>query len=96
MLCMDESKTMVQTEVLVDGVPHLLAQGQDVDEIKRQIEVAISGSGNFVDIVVVGNRTVSVLVTPRSRVAISVATVLHDDRDDGDLGAPFGGFYDFG
>lgn len=85
---------MVQTEVIIDGVTSLLAQGQDVEEIMRQIEAATATSGRFIHLVVAGNRRVSVLVTPNSRASISVATVLHDDRDDGDLDTPFGGFYD--
>lgn len=91
---MVESKTMVQTEVVIDDVTSLLAQGEDVDEVMRQIEAAAATSGRFVHLVVAGNRNVSVLVTPNSRAWISVATVLTDDRDDGDLSTPFGGFYD--
>lgn len=91
---MGESKTMVQTEAIIDGVTSLLAQGQDIEEVMRQIEAAAATSGRFVHLVVAGNRKVSVLVTPNTRASISVATVLHDDRDDGDLSAPYGGFYD--
>ncbi len=92
--CMAEQKTMVQTEILADGVTYLLAQDQDLDDLKRRIEEAITTAGTFVDFVVVGNRQVSLLITPRSRMSISLATVLFDARDTGDVDFPFGGHYD--
>lgn len=95
-LRMADEKTMVQTEVVIDGVTCLLAQGQDVDELIRRIEEAVATRGRFVHLVVVGNRKVSVLVTRTSRVSISVSTVPYDARDTGDVHFPFGGFYDGG
>ncbi|WP_314426425.1 hypothetical protein [uncultured Microbacterium sp.] len=91
---MSDLKTMVQTQVSVDGHVSLLAQGQDADEVMRQIEDAVASGGRFVHLVVAGNRRDSVLVTPSSRASVSVSTVLYDERDDGDLAAPFGGLYD--
>ncbi|WP_350353273.1 hypothetical protein ABS642_10370 [Microbacterium sp. A8/3-1] len=91
---MTDPKMMVQTEVIIDGVVCLLAQDQDPDEVIRQIEEATTTTGRFVRLIVVGNRQVSVLVTPTSRASISVATVLHDARDTGDVDFPYGGFYD--
>lgn len=91
---MGEQKTMLQTEILADGVTYLLAQDQDLDDLKRRIEEAITMAGTFVDFVVVGNRQVSLLVTPRSRMSISVTTVLFDARDTGDVHFPYGGHYD--
>lgn len=85
---------MVQTEVTFDGTSFLLSQDQDVGDLRSRIEEAVSGSGTFVDVVVVGNRRVSVLITPRSHVTISVATVAFDARDTGDLEYPYGGYYD--
>lgn len=85
---------MVQTEIVIDGVVSLLAQGQDVGDVMRQIEEATATTGRFVHLVVVGNREVSVLVTPTTRASVSVAKVLLDERDTGDLDYPYGGFYD--
>lgn len=92
--CMAEQKTMVQTEIVADGVAYLLAQDQDLAGLKRRIEDAVKTAGTFVDFVVVGNRQVSILITPHSRVSTHVATVLFDERDTGDVDFPFGGYYD--
>ena len=91
---MSEAQTMVQTEVNFDGVSYLLSQDQDVHDLRDRIENAVKTPGTFVDLVVVGNRAVSVLVTPRSHVSISVATVAFDARDTGDVDYPYGGYYD--
>lgn len=91
---MAEQQTMVQATVVVDGASHLLAQDQDRGELKARIEQAVSTAGAFVDLVVVGNRQVSVLITPSSRVSITAATVLFDSRDTGDVEFPFGGYFD--
>ena len=85
---------MMQTEIVLDGESYLLAQVQDLGDVKRRIEEAVKTPGKFVDFVVVGNREVRVLINPRSRVALSVSTVLFDSRDTGDVDFPFGGFYD--
>ncbi|KQZ23798.1 hypothetical protein ASD43_05085 [Microbacterium sp. Root553] len=90
----EEKSTMVQTEITFDGTSFLLSQDQDVGELRHRIEEATRGTGTFVDLVVVGNRSVSVLITPRSHVTISVATVAYDSRDTGDLDYPYGGYYD--
>ncbi len=91
---MSEVQTMIQTEVTIDGTSYLLAQDQDVTELRRQVEATVRTSGAFVDFVVVGNREVSVLITPPSHVTITVATVAFDPRDTGDLDYPFGGYFD--
>lgn len=85
---------MMQTEIVLDGESYLLAQIQDLGDVKHRIEEAVKTAGRFVDFVVVGNREVSVLITPHSRVSISVSTVLFDARDTGDVDFPYGGFYD--
>ncbi|MFK0402424.1 hypothetical protein ACIQTT_08860 [Microbacterium sp. NPDC090225] len=69
---------MERTEILIDGVSAHLAQEQDLVELLRQIETAANGPAAFVEFVVVGNRRVKVLITPRSRVVISTETVQHD------------------
>ncbi|MFJ4172527.1 hypothetical protein [Microbacterium sp. NPDC089696] len=91
---MSEAKTMIRTEVTIDGASFLLSQDQAVEDLRRRIEEAVETAGTFVDMTVVGNRSVSVLITPRTHVTISVATVAFDARDTGDLEFPYGGYYD--
>ncbi len=85
---------MIQTEIVFDGSTYLLSQDQDVDDLRQRIESATRTSGTFVDMVVVGNKAVSVLITPSTRVTISVATVAYDPRDTGDVDFPYSGLYD--
>jgi hypothetical protein len=91
---MDDMQTMVRTEISIDGSSSLLAQDQDVADLRRRIEEASATTGRFVDFVVVGNRSVSTLITTTSRVTITVATVQFDPRDTGDTDFPFGGHFD--
>lgn len=91
---MSETRTMVRTQIAVNEVGFLLAQGQDVDVLKEEIESAVRSGARFVEFVVVGNRAVSVLVSAATQVVISVETVQFDHRDDGDDNSPYGGAYD--
>lgn len=50
--------------------------------------------GRFVEFVVVGNRSVSVLIASVTQVVISVETVNFDGRDTGDDAVPYGGEFD--
>jgi hypothetical protein len=88
-------QTMVRTEVTIDGRAYFLAQGQEPEALRRRIEAAVDSPGAFVSFTVVGNREVSVLITPRSQVVFTVVTVQFDARDTGDSDFPFGGFYDY-
>jgi hypothetical protein len=90
-----DMQTMVRTKIAVDGRTFLLAQGQDLTQLKHQIEAAASSRGTFISFAEVGNRSVSVLITAQSRVVMTEETVQYDDRDDGDFELPFGGMYDF-
>lgn len=92
---MTDMQTMVRTEIAVNGGAYSLAQGQDLDDLKRRIEEAMRTAGTFVDFIEVGNRVVSVLISPRSQVAFSLETVQYDSRDVGEDGDPFGGIFDF-
>ena len=89
-----DKKTMVRTELSINGRSFFLAQGQDAHEVQRRIEAAVDSRGVFVTFTVVGNREVSVLITPRSQVIFTIETVAFDERDTGDSDFPFGGFYD--
>lgn len=91
---MTNGETMIQTEVVFDGARFLLAQDQDVDDLRRRIEAAAKTAGTFVDMVVVGNKAVSVLITTSTQVTISVATVAYDPRDTGDVDFPYSGYLD--
>jgi hypothetical protein len=91
---MSDTQTMVRTQIAIDDSSFLLAQGQDIDELQRRIEAACEAGGRFVSFVVLGNRRVSALLTPHSRVLFSVETVQYDPRDTGDAAGPFGGFFD--
>jgi hypothetical protein len=87
-------QTMVRTEIAIDGRITYLAQGQDIEHLKRRIEEAMATPGAFVEFTVVGNRTMSVLITPRSQVVFAVDTVQYDPRDTGNEAEPYGGLYD--
>lgn len=91
---MSDTRTMVRTQVMVNDVGFYLSQDQDVDDLKQRIEAAMQADGRFVDFTVVGNRMVSVMVTPRTHVVVSVETVPFDVRETGDDSAPFGGAFD--
>jgi hypothetical protein len=92
---MSDVQTMVRTQVVLNGERFLLAQGQDLNALKQRIELAAATGGKFVDFVVVGNREVSVLVSPGVPVVFSVETVQYDVRDTGVSEEPFGGLFDF-
>ncbi|WP_247597078.1 hypothetical protein [Leifsonia sp. PS1209] len=92
---MIEMQTMVRTTIAINGTGYFLAQGQDIEDLQNRIEAAAASSGRFVSFTVVGNRAVSVLITPRSQAVISVETVQFDPRDTGDDEEPFGGLFDF-
>lgn len=93
-LGMADFHTMIQAQVSIDGASFFLSQGTDVDALSQQIEAAARSHATFIALPVVGNRSVRVLVSPRSHVVIAVETVPFDPRDTGDLSTPYGGFYD--
>lgn len=87
-------QTMTRTSVAVNDHVFALAQGADLDALHRDIVAAVHRGGGFVELMVVGNRNVSVFFTPTTTVISSVETVPLDARDDGDHLSPFGGQYD--
>lgn len=91
---MSGAQTMVRTQMAVNDAVFALAQGQDLDDLRRRIETAVDLGGRFVSFIAVGNRQVSILFSPSTNVALSVETVVYDHRDDGNLDMPFGGFFD--
>lgn len=85
---------MVRTQMVVNDAVFALAQGQDVEDLKKRIEDAVDRGGRFASFVVVGNREMSMLFSSRTTVTFSVETVGYDERDTGDADLPFGGFFD--
>jgi len=68
---------------------YALAQNADLATIRSDMEAAVQAGGLFVDLVVVGNRAVSVLVTPGIPIVIDQEQVEDDGRDTGDVDRPF-------
>lgn len=92
---MTDIQLMQRVEVSINGTAHLLAQGQQLTALKERVEEAVQAGGRFIDFTVVGNRSVSVLITPAAQVVFAVETVQYDPRDDGDEAHPYGGIFDF-
>jgi hypothetical protein len=80
---------MERITMRVDGEAHLLAQNQDRESIAEEIVQADRDGAGVVTVTVVGNRTLDVVVTPGVPITFESETVPEDDRDDGDLEAPF-------
>ncbi|MFG6444588.1 hypothetical protein ACFXP7_04850 [Microbacterium sp. P06] len=91
---MSTAQTMVRTSIAIGEANFLLAQDADLDALKQDIVTAVQAGGDFVEFVVVGNRTVSALLTGRDSIILSIETVPLDARDTGDVDAPFGTFFD--
>lgn len=87
-------QTMARTRIALNESEFFLAQGEDAVELRGRIEEAIQTGGGFVEFTVVGNRSVSVLISSVTHVVISVETVDFDPRDTGDSAVPYGGEYD--
>jgi hypothetical protein len=87
-------ETVIRTELILNGRSFLLAQGQDIAALRARIEEATQGTGAFVDFTIVGNRSLSVLVSPAARVVFATETVPFDPRDTGDEQAPYGEMFD--
>ncbi|MDN3310637.1 hypothetical protein QWJ90_06815 [Microbacterium oryzae] len=92
---MSALQTMVQSDITFDAATFLLAQNQDIQDLKHRIESAVHEGGRFVEFTVVGNRAVSVLVGPTTRVTVSLETVEYDPRDTGDEEDPYDGLLDY-
>ena len=95
-LTMTDAKTMVRSTLTLGDDPFRLAQDQDLEDLQHRIATAIKDGGGFVTFVVVGNRTVSLFMTGRERIALTVETVPYDSRDTGDTDTPWGGLFDGG
>ncbi|MFL0411453.1 hypothetical protein ACH0AH_09770 [Microbacterium paludicola] len=70
---MGDIKTVVRTEVDINGRSYFLAPGQDPGDVKRRIQEAEQGT--FVELMVVGGRSVSVLMSSGTQVVVTTETV---------------------
>jgi hypothetical protein len=80
---------MERVTISVNGVSHMLSQGQDIAKIKNDILTTVRGGGGFVNVTVFGNRSLDILVTPGLSLTVESETVDFDPRDDGNLDAHF-------
>lgn len=92
---MGEEQRVTRAEVVVDGEPVILARHQDLPALKRRFEAAVATGGAFVDLDAAGGRSVSVLVTPHTRVVITVRSVQIGETGAFDHGEPFGTLFEF-
>ena len=89
---------MRQNTVRIGDDRFVLAQGHDLDDIKTAAVAAMRANGDIVDLVVVGNKTVSVLISPGVAVVFTsevIAAGAEDSRDTGDIGHPFDALSDY-
>jgi hypothetical protein len=68
---------------------YFLAGGTDVAALRSGMVEAVRRNGDFIDFTEVGNRAVSVLLSPGVDVILETSEVAEDARDDGDLSAPY-------
>lgn len=87
-----------QNTVRVGNDRFLLAQGHSLDDVKAATVAALRANGDLIDLVVYGNKEVSVLISPGVPVVFTSEIVElddHDGRDTGDLERPFDTITDY-
>ena len=80
---------MIRTTVTIEGKSYGLSQGEDVAALKEASTRAAQDGGGLIDFVVVGNRSVSALVSPGVPVIFEEIEVPDDERDTGDVHEPW-------
>jgi hypothetical protein len=80
---------MLRTTLTLGVNSYALAQGVQLDELKSQLEYAVSSGGKFVDVTVLGNVAVSILASPGVPVLLTSEHVADDPRDTGEVAEPF-------
>lgn len=83
---------MTRDTVRIAGERFVLAQGHDIEQVKQATVQAVRDGGALVDLVVLGNVRASVLVSPGLPVVFTseeLAPEEQDERDTGDLAAPY-------
>ena len=89
---------MRQDTVRIGNDRFVLAQGQDIDQVKAATVAALRADGDLIDLVVYGNKAVSVLISPGVPVVFTSEVIDvddHDARDTGDLRLPFDSITDY-
>ncbi len=84
-----------RTEVSFDGDTFVLAPEEDIEALKRRIETAAHTDGMFVDFEQLNHRDVSVLVSSRSSVVVSIRATGVAPLEADAVVVPFGGTFDF-
>ena len=74
-------QTMARNRIVVDEVGFLLAPGLDIADLKQRIEAAVHSGGEFVEFTVLGDDSVSILVSACTHVVISLENVDVDGAD---------------
>jgi hypothetical protein len=83
---------MRQDTVTIGALRFTLAQGHDIEQVKAATIAALRANGDIVDLVVYGNKKVSVLVSPGVPVVFAsevIDVAREDPRDTGDVEYPF-------
>lgn len=89
---------MRQDTVRIGNDRFVLAQGQNIDDVKAATVAALRANGDLIDLVVYGNREVAVLVSPGVPVVFTSEIIDvddHDARDTGNLQLPFDTIADY-
>lgn len=89
---------MRRDTVKVGGDRFILAQGHSLEEVKSAMVDALRANGGLVDLIVYGNRQVSVLVSPGVPVVFTSEVIEiadTDARDTGDVDTPFDTITDY-
>lgn len=77
---------MRQDTVRIGNDRFVLAQGHSIDEVKAATVAAMRANGDLVDLVVYGNKEISVLVSPGVSVVFTSELIDADDEDHRDNG----------
>lgn len=80
---------MERVTINVNGASYPLAQNQDLDRIWSDIVAGVRSGGDFVKVIVHGNRELTILVSPGLSLTFDTQEVPDDARDDGNVGYPF-------
>jgi hypothetical protein len=80
---------MKRYTITVGSKSYILAQGHEIDDLRRLVVDAVHSGGAFVEFVVLGNRQISALVSAGLPVIVEMAEVEVDERDTGDVQYPF-------
>lgn len=79
-----------QTHTLqIDGELYYLAQDQEPQRLCEEAIASAKAGGGAITFTEVGNRSITAVISPGVPVILASTERPVDDRDDGDLAAPF-------